>query len=763
MMLIDELRGTLTPIDQLTQLLADEKLQHILVHGSPGMGKSSIVQRALKRTHADIIPLRLVCSLTQQRTRFGVLAPYLNAPNTELVSVREAVRDATAILASGPHPRWVVVEEGQYLDSGSAYVLSLLASMGKIRLLVVSSEPDGNSEINAILQGAARMAVLSVGPMGMAQLQSRLQELVGTQMTHGALCTLHRLTGGISDIVDAVVAQLLVVQPPPDRGPWALRHPVVLSGHGYRSRMQELVSRLDADTVAVHRELSHAEQLTMETIKSVTANGLGPLLGNGYLSMAMGQIRAKSSALTEHIAWAAGREGAADTLPLQDPETDTGAFHHSRTLMERGLFEQASELAPEVGEDWQWRCLHLAAAEWLDQPTVDGMPVMDPAASESDDPYQLALLSLDRLSCAFHDLDLEGCLQTLTALQRIQEQLRGQWLPRRRWLVEGTLSVLHLHGPGPAREFVKQMAAAAPSAWRERSHGLLALCLSVVHNTAGEFDRARGSAAEACAELLLDDPLGLLPAAQALADASAPGSGDPEDFAMILEELVVRLHPQQAPAWVRALWFQVAATLVANHLEAPDDRIQQLLGSPSLLGASPWAVLLPLTLRRVAGSDEPRTAILDELINKRLSHSAGSGVLTRLGSWAMPVLNEPARIECLDPVGRQAAAHPISREQETGVDAPNGPANGRPRTAVLERVGARLEQAGRETARVWSTVREPLTERECEIARLAKEGMSNRDIAGRLFLSRRTVEGHLYRAFQKLCISTREQLSRVQF
>lgn len=51
-----------------------------------------------------------------------------------------------------------------------------------------------------------------------------------------------------------------------------------------------------------------------------------------------------------------------------------------------------------------------------------------------------------------------------------------------------------------------------------------------------------------------------------------------------------------------------------------------------------------------------------------------------------------------------------------------------------------------------------LTPQEHEIARLAATGMTNRQIAARLFLSPRTVGGHLYRVFPKLGITTRAAL-----
>ena len=55
----------------------------------------------------------------------------------------------------------------------------------------------------------------------------------------------------------------------------------------------------------------------------------------------------------------------------------------------------------------------------------------------------------------------------------------------------------------------------------------------------------------------------------------------------------------------------------------------------------------------------------------------------------------------------------------------------------------------------------PLTEREWEIADLVGAGLSNREVAGKLYLSVRTVDGHLYRIFAKLGIDDRDQLARL--
>jgi DNA-binding NarL/FixJ family response regulator len=55
----------------------------------------------------------------------------------------------------------------------------------------------------------------------------------------------------------------------------------------------------------------------------------------------------------------------------------------------------------------------------------------------------------------------------------------------------------------------------------------------------------------------------------------------------------------------------------------------------------------------------------------------------------------------------------------------------------------------------------PITAREREIANLIAAGLSNRQIADRLVVSVRTVEGHIYRIFAKLGVDDRDQLVRL--
>lgn len=71
------------------------------------------------------------------------------------------------------------------------------------------------------------------------------------------------------------------------------------------------------------------------------------------------------------------------------------------------------------------------------------------------------------------------------------------------------------------------------------------------------------------------------------------------------------------------------------------------------------------------------------------------------------------------------------------------------------------ECGGLSTPALRSPTGHPLTERQREIVELAVAGMSNKDIAKKLFMSVRSVEGHLYRACQRVGANSREELAAI--
>ena len=80
--------------------------------------------------------------------------------------------------------------------------------------------------------------------------------------------------------------------------------------------------------------------------------------------------------------------------------------------------------------------------------------------------------------------------------------------------------------------------------------------------------------------------------------------------------------------------------------------------------------------------------------------------------------------------------------------------------AFAERARQELAATGEKVRKRTVETRDDLTAQERQIARLARDGLSNPEIGARLFLSARTVEWHLRNVFTKLGISSRRELAK---
>ncbi|WP_327731681.1 helix-turn-helix transcriptional regulator [Streptomyces sp. NBC_00487] len=85
---------------------------------------------------------------------------------------------------------------------------------------------------------------------------------------------------------------------------------------------------------------------------------------------------------------------------------------------------------------------------------------------------------------------------------------------------------------------------------------------------------------------------------------------------------------------------------------------------------------------------------------------------------------------------------------------------------LLARTRAELELTGQHPRRDWAPARDTaaiLTAQELRVARLAAQGLTNREIGAQLLISPRTVGHHLTNVFPKLGIVSRADLTRIDF
>jgi DNA-binding NarL/FixJ family response regulator len=79
-----------------------------------------------------------------------------------------------------------------------------------------------------------------------------------------------------------------------------------------------------------------------------------------------------------------------------------------------------------------------------------------------------------------------------------------------------------------------------------------------------------------------------------------------------------------------------------------------------------------------------------------------------------------------------------------------------------QRARSELRASGETARRRDPSTLDDLTPQELQVGMLAAEGHTNREIAGQLFLSPRTIDFHLRNVFRKLGIRSRTELARIE-
>jgi non-specific serine/threonine protein kinase len=216
--------------------------------------------------------------------------------------------------------------------------------------------------------------------------------------------------------------------------------------------------------------------------------------------------------------------------------------------------------------------------------------------------------------------------------------------------------------------------------------------------------------------------------------------------AVALSEECLRRCERIGEQWARgtALWVRGAARwLSGDNTAAIEDvlaclRIKQRLGD---LHTSAMCFDL-LSVLLVATGEFERAAVL---------YGAGDALWTLLNA---PVLMGPAYAE-IRKSGADSARAELG-EERFGTLASRGaalPLSGALAVATGEAVAEAVVPDGP------GPVGKPLTRREREVATLVADGLGNREIATRLFLSKRTVDSHIEHIFTKLGFSSRTQLA----
>jgi DNA-binding CsgD family transcriptional regulator len=157
---------------------------------------------------------------------------------------------------------------------------------------------------------------------------------------------------------------------------------------------------------------------------------------------------------------------------------------------------------------------------------------------------------------------------------------------------------------------------------------------------------------------------------------------------------------------------------------------------------APWLVALALVEAAAVAQLPARPALLKEAVELA---EAGSAPLVL--AMAMVELGSQLR---LDQDGASQARDLLRRAADIAFRSGA--------VALVNRAVSELRTAGARPRRLALSGYQSLTPGERRVAQLAMAGQSNAAIAEELFLSQKTVEGHLARAYRKLGIRSRQQL-----
>lgn len=255
------------------------------------------------------------------------------------------------------------------------------------------------------------------------------------------------------------------------------------------------------------------------------------------------------------------------------------------------------------------------------------------------------------------------------------------------------------------------------------------------------------------------------------------------------------LHPivgTEAHWSVLAKWAHASAVTCAAMLGHTDFLAQYMAQPPDIGGdlesantgiARAWYAVArgePACNQLVAAADEARK-MKQHLHSVWVVHAMGRLGLAALAEpyWDVPVEDEflVARLDFTRAVHRKDADRLLkAAEIFQRADADLYAAEAFAQAAEVHRQAGRTRAATAATRQAiellalcegartpalarLSPVRSPLTEREREIATLAAEGTSSRDIAATLHLSVRTVDNHLQKIYAKLGVETRRELA----
>jgi DNA-binding CsgD family transcriptional regulator len=196
-------------------------------------------------------------------------------------------------------------------------------------------------------------------------------------------------------------------------------------------------------------------------------------------------------------------------------------------------------------------------------------------------------------------------------------------------------------------------------------------------------------------------------------------------------------YPPELAFSMSSLVQLVEAAVRSNQPALADDAMERLARATSASGTD-WALGIEARSRALVADDGDAEALYQDAID-HLARTRARGDWARAqllyGEW---LRRQGRRVDAREQL---RTAHRLFTDM--GMEA------------FAARSRRELTATGETVRKRQAETRDELTPQEEQIARLARDGLSNAEIGGQLFLSPRTVEWHLRKVFSKLGISSR--------
>lgn len=773
-------------------LLQDPTKAGIFIVGGPGSGKSYVIGHLARSLGVDHAVVLVRSSADASDEPYTAFVPLLGHSIVE-AEVFDVVQQFQQYLENIKPPRSstgliprpvVIVEESQQLDEASCFVLHQIALAGQATLvLTLTAGVKSRAGVESLFESEL-FGIKKISPKNIDEMVSVAKEVLDGAATEITFDMLTRLSGGIPALAVAYLNDQVRNRSLVRHGNvWALGPTKINQGGEVEQWTVGVLERFRPEDKDALRFLALHGTCSIDDVEKSCGVSVTRLIGSGMVTIREGFLHLSSEllgyALSSQLSLV-GKSSGPDAEDLADNGSNRDdEVHPWEVDSEEGLGILGA--LAQQGDHLRVRAWTEYLISSADKPEIAEAALLYAANALVEDSSSGEFLAQEIARIAARESDTLGSAWRL--VQAWQRYKSGD-------LVKDVLIILNAVGDLVPREHVKlgdrlRTELAATSTGCEPLDQSLRwqVIRAVSWALAGHEVEVRRAVAACLSEMDLMQPV-LAAELDLVIGLLDLRSGRLSDAKIAFNSVMARKT-------VRESGIQLVAESISRWIDRQNDEF----GSKNTLTTGPdRGFLASLASLYALAADSYQDPSASSRIDLRhfasLHQGRGDYVLAAEASVLLLRLDEDLRVDEIDwPDGPwYSAADVVSREwnssfvrslTEAGDEAarlgqiewviyalaravrhPDMVNQPRSKGRLVRRLMALRDLLG---SQLLPEIREAidlgrLTEREHEIAALVAQGISNQEIARKLTLSRRTVEGHLYRIYSKLGIDDRSEL-----